>query len=473
MNHSVGWVSLVGAGPGDPELITLRGLRRLEQADCILYDALANDELLAWAPPEAERIFVGKRAGKHALPQAQINALLVEKALQGLKVVRLKGGDPWVYGRGYEEVWAVAEAGIPCEVVPGVSSLTAATSLVGIPLTARGVNQSFRVLTAVDHTCGLPAELHRAIQANEVIIVFMGLKKIAEISDLYTLYGHDAPAAAVVFGASRPHQQVVRGRLSELTRLTIDNPTDEPALLLIGPNTGLEPAPVTYGSALDEAYDPVAEAGGFRPVSNPLYPVFLKAHDLPVLIVGGGHVGTEKLTNLLRSSPETRVRLVAPVISPGIRQLAASHPYVTLVEREFNPDTDFEGIRWVLSATEHHELNLAIRNWAHERRLLVNVADTPAACDFYLGAVVQQGPIKLGISTHGSSPTLAKRLKEVFQAALPAELGSLAYGLRHIRNRLQGAFGQKVQALNQLTAQLIATPAPQAKNHTTRTEKTP
>ena len=147
----VGSVALVGAGPGDPGLMTVRGLALLRRADVVVYDRLVDRRLLREAP-RARRIFAGKASGDHALPQAQINALLVLHARRGRRVVRLKGGDPFVFGRGGEEAAALAAAGVPFEVVPGISSAVAAPAYAGIPLTHRGLASSFAVVTG--HECG-------------------------------------------------------------------------------------------------------------------------------------------------------------------------------------------------------------------------------------------------------------------------------------------------------------------------------
>ncbi|HJX08026.1 MAG TPA: uroporphyrinogen-III C-methyltransferase, partial [Actinomycetota bacterium] len=143
-----GRVVLVGAGPGDPDLITVKGARALAEADVVVYDRLAAPELLQLAPETAERVYVGKEPGGHAMKQHEIDAVLVEQARLGRNVVRLKGGDPFVFGRGGEELLACAEAGIACEVVPGITSAVAAPAAAGIPVTHRGIAQSFAVVTA-------------------------------------------------------------------------------------------------------------------------------------------------------------------------------------------------------------------------------------------------------------------------------------------------------------------------------------
>lgn len=190
-------------------------------------------------------------------------------------------------------------------------------------------------------------------------------------------------------------------------------------------------------------------------MANELYPIFLKTHQFDTLIIGGGEVGLEKLTFLLNSSPNTQVTLVGKSIKDEIKTLAKRHQNVALYERAFFSE-DLTGVQLVLVATEDHQTNLAIRNEAKERGLLVNVADTPELCDFYLGSIVTKGDLKIGISTNGKSPTIAKRIKETLNEVLPEEIDDLLQNMRVIRDRLKGNFGYKVKKLNQLTSELVS-----------------
>ena len=206
---------------------------------------------------------------------------------------------------------------------------------------------------------------------------------------------------------------------------------------------------------------PTAEAARAAPApgaANPLFPVFLKLEQLRVLLVGGGEVGLEKLTAMLRNSPAAAVTVVAPAIRPEIRALTLAHPRLQLRERPYSV-TDLVGHDLVMIATNDKELNRHIKADATRQRLLANVADTPAECDFYLGAIVQKGDLKIAISTNGKSPTVAKRLREVLTDALPAELHDLLQQMAVIRDRLKGDFAYKVQTLNTVTAGLAADPA--------------
>ncbi|MBN8684155.1 MAG: TSUP family transporter [Chitinophagales bacterium] len=188
---------------------------------------------------------------------------------------------------------------------------------------------------------------------------------------------------------------------------------------------------------------------------NPLFPVFLKLEHLHTLVVGGGNVGLEKLSAILRNSPEARVTLVGREIRAEIRELAARHASVVLHERPFEA-TDLETAQLVLCATDNPALHHEIRTLAHARNLLVNVADTPEECDFYLGSIVQKGDLKIAISTNGKSPTIAKRLKENLQEALPDQLHDLLQQMPQIRAQLQGDFAHKIRTLDALTASIAA-----------------
>jgi uroporphyrin-III C-methyltransferase len=210
-----GHVSLVGAGPGDPGLLTRTAVVRLRSADLVLFDALVDPRVLGLAR-RAQKFFVGKRAGRHALTQVEINALLVRAARRGRRVVRLKGGDPFVFGRGGEEAQALRAAGIAFDVVPGVSNAVAAPELAGIPVTHRGVTSAFLVVSGHDHEVFSTA-IH-GLKPNAVtVVVLMGLRQSAAIACALIERGwRRSTPAAIVVNASRPDQQVWRGTLDEL-----------------------------------------------------------------------------------------------------------------------------------------------------------------------------------------------------------------------------------------------------------------
>jgi siroheme synthase-like protein len=191
--------------------------------------------------------------------------------------------------------------------------------------------------------------------------------------------------------------------------------------------------------------------------SNRLFPIFVKMEQFRVLIVGGGAVGLEKMTALLRNSPATPITLVAPSILEEIQNYALSFPKVILKEKNFEL-SDLNEQNFVIAATDDKILNTEIKKAATQKGILTNVADTPEECDFYLASIVQKGDLKIAISTNGKSPTIAKRLKEVLNAVLPTELDAILQDMTAIRQRLQGNFAEKVKTLNKITKILVHRP---------------
>lgn len=230
---AVGHVSLVGAGPGDPALLTRKAIGRLRAADLVLYDALIDDRILRYAR-KAQRFFVGKRAGRHALTQAAIHGVMIRAARRGRRVVRLKGGDPFVFGRGGEEMLALMRAGVPCDVVPGVTSALAAPALAGIPLTHRGVSAAFLVVSG--HDVDAFAATVGQVPANEVtLVVLMGLKQSAALGRVLVDRGWSgATPVAVIFKASVEDQEVRRGTLGGLASGMVEDGDTGPATIVIG-----------------------------------------------------------------------------------------------------------------------------------------------------------------------------------------------------------------------------------------------
>lgn len=187
---------------------------------------------------------------------------------------------------------------------------------------------------------------------------------------------------------------------------------------------------------------------------NQLYPIFLKVHQLNVLLVGGGNVGTEKLEFLLKSSPQAQVTVVAKTFSSGFLEVAGRSETVTLIEDAYG-EKYLGGKHIVIAATDDKAINRQIRDEAKERFLLVNVADTPDLCDFYLGGIVTKGNLKIAISTNGKSPTAAKRLRQLLEEVLPEEIDDLLENLNAYRDMLKGDFEFKVKAMNELTEGLV------------------
>ncbi|BCZ56080.1 siroheme synthase 1 [Serratia marcescens] len=228
-----GEIALVGAGPGDVGLLTLRGLQVMQQADVVLYDHLVSGEILDLVRRDAERICVGKRAGAHSVIQEETNRLLVELAQQGKRVVRLKGGDPFIFGRGGEELQVAAAAGIPFQVVPGVTAAAGATAYAGIPLTHRDHAQSVTFITGHCRPDGDGLDWADLARARQTLAIYMGTMKAADISQRLIAHGRDASTpVAVISRGTRADQQVQIGTLEQLEYLAQRAPL--PALLVIG-----------------------------------------------------------------------------------------------------------------------------------------------------------------------------------------------------------------------------------------------
>jgi uroporphyrin-III C-methyltransferase/precorrin-2 dehydrogenase/sirohydrochlorin ferrochelatase len=249
-------VSLVGAGPGDPALLTRKAVARLRTADLVLYDALVDGRALALAR-RAHRFFVGKRAGRHALSQQEIQTLMIRAAKRGRRVVRLKGGDPFLFGRGGEEAQALRAAGIPFDIVPGVTSAVAAPALAGIPVTHRGLSAA--VLVVSGHDQQVFGDAIAALGPNSItVVVMMGFGRRAALSSqlLDRGWSHTTPAAIVADG-SLPGQQVWRGTLDDLAHDRAIMDSDGPAVIVIGAVAALdlttmnaEMAAVAYSAGL-------------------------------------------------------------------------------------------------------------------------------------------------------------------------------------------------------------------------------
>ena len=237
LKKKTGTVYLVGAGPGDPELITLRGARLLQQADALVYDRLVHPDLIDGTPAKTEKIYVGKAAGQRSVSQEGINAILIDLARKYHTVVRLKGGDPFVYGRGSEEALELKAAGIPFEIVPGISSAVAVPAYAGIPLTHRGVARSFTVITG--HTADTSTDIDWASYVeSDTLVILMGLRRLARIAESLIYHGKasDTPAAVISRG-STDEQQTALGTLADIAALAEGLPT--PAIIVVGQVAGL------------------------------------------------------------------------------------------------------------------------------------------------------------------------------------------------------------------------------------------
>jgi len=234
-------ITLVGAGPGDTELITLKGLKALQSADVVLYDALVNDELLDFAPAGAAKVYVGKRSGEHYYEQAAINQLMVDYALNYGHVVRLKGGDPFVFGRGYEELDHAANYSIPTQVIPGISSSIGVPGLQGIPVTHRGLSESFWVVTGTTASGLLSNDLYDAVRSRATVVVLMGLHKLNEIVKLYQNEGRGRLPVAVIQSGSTENEKAAIGVINTIAEVVADENIKAPALIVLGDVVSLHP----------------------------------------------------------------------------------------------------------------------------------------------------------------------------------------------------------------------------------------
>jgi uroporphyrin-III C-methyltransferase len=227
-------ITLVGAGPGDPELISVKGLKAIKEADVILYDALVNVQLLDEAKTDALVVYVGKRKGEKEYEQSEINKLIVSYSLTHGHVVRLKGGDSFVFGRGSEELEFANQFGIETSVVPGISSSISVPALAGIPVTHRGVSNSFTVITGTLSDGSLNPEIANALNLKGTLVVLMGLAKLKEIQALYTTFGKQLTPVAVISNGSLPEQKAVYGNFNDIFDKVKANEIKAPGIIVIG-----------------------------------------------------------------------------------------------------------------------------------------------------------------------------------------------------------------------------------------------
>lgn len=261
-----GMVLLIGAGPGDPGLITVKGLQCLKDCDAVVYDFLASEELLSVTRPDCRRIYVGKRAGHHSMKQPEINRLLVELAKEGLCVARLKGGDPFVFGRGGEEALALEAEKIPYRLIPGVTSAVAVPECAGIPVTHRSVSRSFHVITG--HTegeeGGLPPEFHQLAKLPGTLVFLMGLRSLPAIVDGLLAAGRpEILPAAVIENGTTPGARTVRGVLSDICGKVEAAGLHTPAIIVVGETAALDLSS-KEGLPLDGAVVGVTGTATFR-----------------------------------------------------------------------------------------------------------------------------------------------------------------------------------------------------------------
>ncbi|WP_417800924.1 uroporphyrinogen-III C-methyltransferase [Tenacibaculum sp.] len=227
-------LTVVGAGPGDIDLITLKAIKALEQADVVLYDALVNNELLGYVNPNAEVIFVGKRRGCYRYQQEQINELIVARGFSHGHVVRLKGGDPFIFGRGAEEMEYAAKHGLKVAVVPGISSSLAVPAYQNIPLTKRGSSESFWVITGTTKQHQLSNDVALAAKSSATVVILMGMGKLSEIIQLFKAEGKNELPVAIIQNGTTPEEKIGIGTVDTIEEVVAKNNLSNPAIILLG-----------------------------------------------------------------------------------------------------------------------------------------------------------------------------------------------------------------------------------------------
>lgn len=246
-------ITLVGAGPGDADLITVKAIKALKTADVVLYDALVNEEVLDYAPESSTKVYVGKRSGDHTFSQEAINNLMVDYAKNYGHVVRLKGGDPFVFGRGYEELIVAAAHNIPASVIPGISSSIAVPELQQIPVTHRGLSESFWVVTGTTANGKISKDLIDASRSNATVVVLMGIHKLAEITEIFKLQGKNKLPVAVIQSGSTDDEKIAVATIDTIVNAVEENKISSPAIIVLGEVVSLHPK----FQLIQEVYDVV------------------------------------------------------------------------------------------------------------------------------------------------------------------------------------------------------------------------
>ncbi|RYE17626.1 MAG: uroporphyrinogen-III C-methyltransferase [Sphingobacteriales bacterium] len=234
-------ITLVGAGPGDADLITIKGIKALQTADVVLYDALVNEELLDVAPGNAVKVYVGKRSGDQTHSQESINQLMVDYALNYGHVIRLKGGDPFVFGRGFEELDFAAAHNIPAQIVPGISSSIGVPGMQNIPVTHRGLSESFWVVTGTTANGKISNDLIEASKSKATVVVLMGIHKLAEIAEIFKSQGKGKLPAAVIQSGTTTNEKVAIGIVDTIVEIVEEKKISSPALIIFGEVVSLHP----------------------------------------------------------------------------------------------------------------------------------------------------------------------------------------------------------------------------------------
>jgi len=227
-------LTVIGAGPGDVDLITVKAIKVLKTADVVLYDALVNEELLTYINPEAEQVFVGKRRGCYAYQQEQINDLIVSRAKSSGHVVRLKGGDPFIFGRGAEEMEYAAGFGLEVDVVPGISSSVAVAAYQNIPLTKRGCAESFWVITGTTKNHEISSDIELAAKSNATVVVLMGMSKLSKIVELFKAERKESLPVAIIQKGTTANEKVGVGTVNTIESIVAEKELKNPAIIVLG-----------------------------------------------------------------------------------------------------------------------------------------------------------------------------------------------------------------------------------------------
>jgi uroporphyrin-III C-methyltransferase len=244
-----GKILIVGAGPGDKDLITVRGFKAITQADVILYDALVNKELLMDAKEDCKLIYVGKRAGDHKMSQDRINELLVQCAEDNKTVVRLKGGDPFIFGRGHEELEYCRKFGLDVQVVPGLSSSTSLPLLQHVPLTRRGVSESFWVITGTTTSRQLSVDIYTAVTTSATLVILMGMRKLGQIAEILKDAGKGSVPIMLIQNGSRDNETYVISNAENVVSDAAAQNIGSPGIIVIGEVVALHPSAIVSQSA--------------------------------------------------------------------------------------------------------------------------------------------------------------------------------------------------------------------------------
>ncbi len=406
------------------------------QAEVILRDALLDERYAELFPANAEVIFVGKRSGHHAMSQGDIQKILCEKAREGKRVVRLKGGDPYVYGRGGEEVMALREAGIPYEVIPGVSAVNGAATLADIPLTHRHLAREVLILEGRSLLENPDFDFEKTAHPETTVVIFMGSLSLQSLARKFLENGVDASRPmALVENASMPGETISVSTLDGAASGKLEKKTEGPGIIYLGGVAGLfhqdkiaphavTPTAVTDGSK-EESATPQAS----------LFPIFLSLKDQPVLVIGGGKVAVEKIRNLRGTGAVCHV--VAETVAAEVKALVAEGLVSSIQDRRA-VEKDLDGRKMIIAATNDNAVNRELAGWAKKRGILFNAVDDPEHCDFFTGAVIDQGPVRIALSTEGGFPGLSSYLRKILQILLPASHAGLWQKLTHLRKKLKG-----------------------------------